>query len=216
MKDLDTIAKLMDDKKAAILRIAAEEFARCGYDGASTNTITQRAGISKGILFHYFGSKKQLYLLILKGMVDRFAAAVERQTGEIAGDSLYENMSALFRSKSGYMAEYPLDMAFMEKSNQETNEEIRNDIRMVYGQLAATMHRQRAELAQRSIRSVKLRDTVTEAQAMECITMSLDALNARFAALYKVKGSEVLTKPELILDTMRLYLDVVCRGLFQE
>ncbi len=212
----DAQSMLLEDKRAVILRIAAEEFARCGYEGASTNTITQRAGISKGILFHYYGSKKQLYLTLLKDMVERFAALSEQQTAEINGPSLYDNMAALFRSKAEYMGRYSLHLEFMEKAAREQTPEVMADIRLIYARLAATLTAQRAELAHRSIHAAKLREGITESQALECVTMSLDALNNRFAALYKVKGSEVLTKPELILDTMRLYLDVVCRGLFEE
>ena len=74
----DSFMKLPEERKAQILQIATEEFVRCGYAGASTNTITRRAVISKGILFHYFGSKKELYLYMLKDMVERFTAAAEK------------------------------------------------------------------------------------------------------------------------------------------
>ena len=33
------------------------EFAEKGYDNASTNSIVDAVGTSKGLLFHYFGSK---------------------------------------------------------------------------------------------------------------------------------------------------------------
>lgn len=212
----ESFMKLPEEKKAQILEIAAEEFIRCGFDGASTNTITQRAGISKGLLFHYFGSKKELHLHILQGMLDRFAEASERQTSEITGTTLYENMAALFRSKAGYMNQYALDLEFMEKAHREQSPEVRDDIFRIYAAVAGTMQRQRQELVRRSIIGGRLRDGVTEAQATECVLLSLDALSNRFSALYKVKGMELLTNPALILDTMKLYLDVVCRGLYTE
>ena len=37
------------------------EFARYGYEQASTNRIVQAAGIGKGMLFHYFKSKLDLF-----------------------------------------------------------------------------------------------------------------------------------------------------------
>ncbi len=43
------------------MNAAFEEFGEHGYAKASTNRIVQRAGISKGMLFYYFNSKKELY-----------------------------------------------------------------------------------------------------------------------------------------------------------
>lgn len=41
-----------------------KEFAKKGYDKASTDDIVNNANVSKGLLFHYFKNKKQLYLTL--------------------------------------------------------------------------------------------------------------------------------------------------------
>lgn len=56
--------KVEPAKRERILNAALAEFARKPYADASTNSIVAAAGISKGILFHYFGSKKNLYLYL--------------------------------------------------------------------------------------------------------------------------------------------------------
>lgn len=48
-------------RRAKILRAAAEEFAANGMDGTSTAAICRRAGISSGALFHYFKTKKAIF-----------------------------------------------------------------------------------------------------------------------------------------------------------
>jgi TetR/AcrR family transcriptional regulator len=55
---------LDEEKKQRILNAAMKEFAGKGYDHASTNKIVEDAGIAKGLLFHYFKSKKQLFLYL--------------------------------------------------------------------------------------------------------------------------------------------------------
>ena len=55
------LSKIDPEKKARILNSAFEEFGKNGFENASTNAIVERAGISKGLLFHYFGSKQSLY-----------------------------------------------------------------------------------------------------------------------------------------------------------
>jgi len=54
------------DKKERILIAAYKEFADKGYKNASTNTIVKEADISKGMLFYYFESKKQLFMDLVR------------------------------------------------------------------------------------------------------------------------------------------------------
>jgi AcrR family transcriptional regulator len=51
-------------KRERIINTGLSEFAQKGYRYASTNQITNKAGIAKGMLFHYFGSKKGMYLFL--------------------------------------------------------------------------------------------------------------------------------------------------------
>ncbi|MFC5447699.1 TetR/AcrR family transcriptional regulator [Paenibacillus aestuarii] len=65
--------KLGPEKQERVLNAALKEFAINGYDAASTNAIVREAGISKGLLFHYFNSKKELFLFLYDyalGMVE--------------------------------------------------------------------------------------------------------------------------------------------------
>lgn len=50
-----------DEQRKRILEIALEEFNRHGFNGTSTRRITEIAGVSSGLLFHYFPSKVSLY-----------------------------------------------------------------------------------------------------------------------------------------------------------
>ena len=45
---------LKPEKQEKILEVAIREFADKGFEKSSTNEIVKGAGISKGILFHYF------------------------------------------------------------------------------------------------------------------------------------------------------------------
>ena len=48
----ESFENLPEDKKKRIIEASIEEFAKKGYEKASTNNIVKTAGISKGILFH--------------------------------------------------------------------------------------------------------------------------------------------------------------------
>jgi TetR/AcrR family transcriptional regulator len=55
---------LKSEKQNRILNAAIEEFTLNGYKHTSTDTIAKKANISKGSLFHYFRSKKDLFLYL--------------------------------------------------------------------------------------------------------------------------------------------------------
>ncbi len=57
--------KLDPQKRKTILDAALQEFADYGYEYASTNRIVEKAKISKGTLFYYFKSKKELYYYLI-------------------------------------------------------------------------------------------------------------------------------------------------------
>ena len=54
-----------EQREQLILDEAGQVFARAGYDAASMDEIAQVAGVSKPMLYAYFGSKEGLYLAYL-------------------------------------------------------------------------------------------------------------------------------------------------------
>ena len=51
--------------RTRIIREAASEFARLGFEQANINTIAEQAGIGKGTIYLYFENKRELFLAML-------------------------------------------------------------------------------------------------------------------------------------------------------
>lgn len=68
------------DIKRAILKRAAEVFAKVGYLASTVDDLTEAAGLSRGALYHYFSSKEALLFEIvhdaLTGFLDTIVAAM--------------------------------------------------------------------------------------------------------------------------------------------
>lgn len=60
-----------------ILDAAKEEFANRGFDSATVDSICRRAKVSKQLLYYYFGSKSDLYTIILSDAAERTSSLVE-------------------------------------------------------------------------------------------------------------------------------------------
>lgn len=64
------VVKVAEVRREELLDVALELFTAEGYDHASVEQITKRAGVAKGTFYHYFASKQDL----AEQLVDRFAS----------------------------------------------------------------------------------------------------------------------------------------------
>ena len=73
-----------------LLTAAFDEIYAHGYTAASMDRIVERSGVTKGALYHHFGSKKALAQAVIGGtiranVVDSFLAPLEEATNPIDG-----------------------------------------------------------------------------------------------------------------------------------
>jgi TetR/AcrR family transcriptional regulator len=67
----DLLIKMNPEKRNKLINAALTEFGSNSYEKASTNTIVKNAGISKGLLYHYFHNKEELYNYLVKFFYER-------------------------------------------------------------------------------------------------------------------------------------------------
>src|SRR5437588_12218189 len=58
-----------DERRAQILACARRLFSERNYDAVSTTDIAREAGVARGLLHHYFGTKRDLYLEVVRDLV---------------------------------------------------------------------------------------------------------------------------------------------------
>src|SRR6266702_7389205 len=89
-----TTRKTADERRESVLDAAFEEFAQRGLDGASTEAIAARAGISQPYVFRLFGTKKELFKAVIsrcfRETLELFQRAAEGKRGEEALDAMGE------------------------------------------------------------------------------------------------------------------------------
>jgi AcrR family transcriptional regulator len=80
--------------RGRILREAAREFARLGFDQANINHIADHAGIGRGTLYLYFTSKREVFTAMLQAIAERQLAAA--RVALTQGKPLQAQLEALF------------------------------------------------------------------------------------------------------------------------
>ncbi|MWA04682.1 TetR family transcriptional regulator [Actinomadura sp. LD22] len=64
------VRKDRDERREQILVCARELFSERPYEEVSNTEIAAVAGVSRGLLNHYFGTKRELYLAVVERMLD--------------------------------------------------------------------------------------------------------------------------------------------------
>lgn len=67
-----------DARRAEILAVARRLFGRGSFSTVSTSDIAAEAGVARGLINHYFGSKRELYLEVVRQMMVIPASVSER------------------------------------------------------------------------------------------------------------------------------------------
>jgi TetR/AcrR family transcriptional regulator len=61
-----------------ILEAAIEEFAAVGFTGARVDSIAERAGVNKRMLYHYFGNKLELFRAIVEDRLEENGVCLDK------------------------------------------------------------------------------------------------------------------------------------------
>ena len=96
--------KLSEEKQNEIMEVGIREFADCGYDGANTNVIARKAGISVGALFKYYADKETFFLACLRRSLDILENVL--QEVEQADGKSFDKAESLFRTLIKFSREH--------------------------------------------------------------------------------------------------------------
>ena len=135
---------LPQEKQDRIVYAAMNLFGEVGYKKAYISEIAAASGISKALVFHYFGSKKGLYsyLVYYTGKIVMTEAQHERDT---AGKDFFDRAITTVKFRLSIKSRYPAMNIFMESVYNETEDEVAADIDRLKA-IATDMH-SKVELA---------------------------------------------------------------------
>lgn len=91
--------------KERILAAALQEFGSKSYDAASINSICEAGQISKGLIYHNFKGKDELYLLCVKNCYDAMISALKTQSFEI--QNAKEGLQSFLMIRQRFFQENP-------------------------------------------------------------------------------------------------------------
>lgn len=119
----DKFFNLKREKQDRFINAALKIFSENGYQKASTDDIVREAGVSKGLLFHYFGSKQGLYEFVYNYSVK---VLMMEYSGNVATSQMdfFELQKQIEVAKKQTMISYPYMNVFVNQAFREECEEV--------------------------------------------------------------------------------------------
>ncbi|NBG88824.1 TetR/AcrR family transcriptional regulator [Isachenkonia alkalipeptolytica] len=118
--------KLKEEKKKQILSSAMEEFRQYGFEKASTIEIAKNAKISKGALFNYFNTKRDLYVYLIDYSLQVIEGFYEKI--DLTEQDLFKRIENVGLLKLYTQQKYPYVFDFLTSTREEGSPEVKEII----------------------------------------------------------------------------------------
>jgi TetR/AcrR family transcriptional regulator len=210
--------KQPQEKKELIIKVALEEFVQNGYEKASTDLITSRAGISKGILFHYFKSKKNLYLYLVHYAWDLLTEKSLESVQEIKSDDFFERIKEVVLLKQKVSIPYMLETQFLMDASTNPPVAVKEEMSILLKKHYETFHEDylldhvfRKELIQKD----KLREDISVDTVIKMTMFIIEQMTNKYQLLYKNKQFDYFNNPDVMTQELNDYLKIVKYGVYK-
>jgi len=194
-----TRASDYDDKREALLAVAARLFAARGFDRTSTADIAAKAGVSKALLYHYYPSKSALLYDIIREHLAYVADALAAADDPSAPPErhLYQLVRATLIAYRDADALHKVQLNELGKLGENEQREVRS------------LEREIVEIMARAVRRVNPRLFGGDSSLLKPATMSLFGV-LNWAYLWFRDGGK-LSREDYARFATRLFIDGVAR-----
>jgi Bacterial regulatory proteins, tetR family. len=207
----ESFENLSDEKRNKIIEASLEEFAKKGYERASTNVIVKNAGISKGLLFHYFKTKKNLFIYLFDRIVEEFVAAFYEFIDDSSAD-IFDRLMSWTIIKFKLYFKKPLEYRFLTVSIYDSPEEIKDEILKRYARISSEVMKRFMENLDLS----RFRKDVDIDRALSFIMTSIEAIGNNYIKMYNHDIDKLVADKDKIIDDLKSCIYILKHGIYEK
>jgi AcrR family transcriptional regulator len=174
---LDKFFSLPEEKQEVIIDAALKAFGANGYKKASTSDIAAAAGISKAMIFHYFGTKKELYLYLIQMCIEIIMQEIDEHFDNTVTD-FFERIMLSTKIEVSVMKKYPALPAFLTSIYFENDEAVKDDIQAILARGDDFRNR----IALDGIDTSRFKDGVDPKLVLKVLTLLADAFTHQLSS----------------------------------
>ncbi len=208
---ISRISRIDPDKRRRIINAAIEEFAASPYEKASTNNIVKNAGISKGLLFHYFSSKKDLYETMIEFVLHTLYHEIAERIDWDETD-LFERIKQIAIIKLEYSQLYPHMFDFLMKMLVDKNAGNINSVIELYKGYGLDFLQINEDIYTRNVDYSKFRDPSTIAESVKIVRWALEKFGEE--KLLSLEADEKLDFSAAV-DGLNRYMNILKKAFYK-
>jgi TetR/AcrR family transcriptional regulator len=206
--------RLPPEKRERIIDAAIAEFAQKGYTLASTDSITEKAAISKGAVFYYFKSKKNLFLYILDHAVEVLLSGMISRIREIESRDFFTRVKEMVLARISATVQYSNETRLLIKAFSETPAEMEKELHRVKMKQFVLVKQWRQEFLYPYFDRAGVRKNVPVENAINLIDLVFEQLGLKYIQMYRGREHDLLDNPQPLLDELDTYIDLIKHGIF--
>ncbi len=199
------LSYLDEKKRIKIINSAMEEFSNNTYDKASTNRIVEKAGISKGSLFNYFGSKEKLYKDLEIFSIKEMAEALVEKLNWKEPDILIR-VKEIVTIKMEVLQKYPHLLGFSKRIAANKSIE---ELKEIYEEYVPDIYE---KIYYKNIDFTLFREDIEINEVMNILIWTFEKLGENY--LKKINAGEKVNIDEISEEANR-YIKVLREGFYR-
>ena len=188
------------EKQQYILNVAMKEFAGKGFTNASTNVIVKEAGISKGLLFHYFKNKKGLFLFLYDYCIELYINEFYKKINMDEKD-IFIKLRQCTLAKLELIMQSPKIFSFIEVAYKEKSKNLKSDLELINVELMTNNYNKIFE----NIDTSNFKEGLNIEKCINIIIWTIDGFGAQEMKKKKLNKKEY----EKAFAEADVYLDVL-------
>lgn len=157
-----------------IIKSAVAEFGVHSYNEASINTICKRGSFSKGIVYHYFKNKDELYLACVSECFESLTTFLNEK--DISFDSVEIATKTYLSLRQQFFKQHPQFRNLFANALFHPPEHLKKEIKAIKSELDQFNY----DFYEKILRHVELKEYVSFDEAMEYFTVFQESFNYYF------------------------------------
>ncbi len=168
------------EKQKTIVDASLTCFGTNGYKKTSVSDIAAAAGISKALVFHYFGTKKTLYLYLIDLCTHIIINALDEKFDNTVTD-FFARIELATNIEISVMKRHPAILSFLDSVYFENDDEVQADIKAILA--SGEIEILRSKIVFEGTDTSKFKDDIDPKLVMKILTLLTDGYLSKMPKL---------------------------------
>lgn len=197
------------NSKEKILQASMEEFSQFGYEKVTMDSICAKHKISKGMMYHYYSGKDDLFLLCVQEMYTMMQAYIEERISELKKKEALEALKGFWTLRESFFEQHPEQKNIFENALLRTPEHLSEKIAEIRRPIESLNRR----FLHETLGKIELRENLKKENA----SIYLEAMESVFWKLVdQYLSKKLVSDVHSMMETAGELWDMVLLGVVRQ